>query len=1136
MVTFLFLLLLSKFGEVCFHRYSDVWVQQFPELNRLSVTSWPELYAVENSCAQHVVRSSPFSRSAAPARPVHPLTSSVMAEAYCRKVFYYHRRNGMVTSFYTVFPASLICVHPNPGPGSLDLSSDWTPFQSFQLLPSRENDNLDSSSSSSEGETDVIPVSLPYRPVIASCNVNSLTSKLDSDIRPLLYAYDFAALALQETKLNSAVKQNELSIPNYRFFRRDRLKNGRNGGGVGVYARTELNPRKLNVKSAPSLEFVAVEITARKKKMIVVSVYKPPRQDCAEFVSDLTDILAELQAKCQTVAVLGDFNIDGLAPEFQNINRVLSPLLFRQLIQEPTHLRRCLDHIYLSRNGMDCAAAGTGPPVEKNHALTWLQLKFSVSREPKQSCVVWNWADADWDRARALLTVWEHSGEGRDLVGEVENPNISVNDAARHLTLELQHLQSLVVPHKTVWYRRSSCPWMSKPILRQIQRRNLAFKRWKTSGTPSSCSSWRKLAKSVKAQCKSAKKSFVKENFDKAHTVAEFWKCVRKLSNSEKAHLSEVKLRDGQFASGEDLANSFSEEFSQNFNGSADDDGHVFLNRILDPSWFCDEADVMLWISNLKNDVAVGWDGLSPRFLKACVAEIAPALSALLNRCLVDSDFPSVWKQAVITPIPKVPGTVSISEFRPISVLPVLSKIAETWMKEKLTPYIMDKVNSSQFAYAKGRSTEDAINYLQYLVTSGFNSCRKVSRVAVISFDVRKAFDQVLPNKLLLILRRDFKVPDALAGLLFSYLSDRLQSVRVGSFSSAFAPVISGVPQGSILGPHLFNAYISSVLELELSPSAKLIAFADDLLLVKPVPTDDDGGSLQSDINKILTEYQKLGLSLNPNKSCYLVATLSPGATKVELPQIPTLNGQEIERTDCLKYLGVHFDAKFSFGRHVEEATTKGKKAIGVLWRILGKWSSREQFLEVYLKQILPRFCYALPSACPTDKRHWLILEKCHRFAIRLASNDYLQPYAELLYRLRLKPISRLCVERQLLQVFKYQEGLHYLPAGVLQQVDPPARNLRRGGRHHRELKLAYDFFIAPVFRPTTRTTLDQLPLAYSVYAWNSLPAEVADLSAADLQDFKRRIQDIELFSSLEDKQRRERRSIPTLMSHYLDL
>jgi len=348
--------------------------------------------------------------------------------------------------------------------------------------------------------------------------------------------------------------------------------------------------------------------------------------------------------------------------------------------------------------------------------------------------------------------------------------------------------------------------------------------------------------------------------------------------------------------------------------------------------------------------------------------------------------------------------------------------------------------------------------------------------------------------------------------------------------------MVSGVPQGSILGPHLFNAYVSSVLDLELSRGAKLIGFADDLLLVKPVATEEDGANFQADIDKILAEYEKLGLSLNPNKSSYMVATLSPGAAKVDLPLIPVVNGTEIMRQDSIKYLGVLFDPRFSFGHHIEDKTTKGKKAIGALWRILGRWSTREHFLEVYLKQILPQFTYALPSICPTDKKHWLMLEKCNRFALRLAANDYQISYSRLLNRLGLKPLARLCVERQLLQVFKYLEEIRYLPVGVLRRVDLPARNLRRTGRHNREINLAYDAFIAPIFRPTMRATLDQLPLAYSVYAWNSLPAEVADLDAEDLPMFKRCIRDINLFSSLEDKQIRDRRSIPTLMRHYLDL
>ncbi|MCP3662464.1 MAG: endonuclease/exonuclease/phosphatase family protein, partial [Gammaproteobacteria bacterium] len=215
-----------------------------------------------------------------------------------------------------------------------------------------------------------------------------MTSKLDSDIRPLLHAYNFAGLALQETKLSSAVKQSELSVPNYRLFRRDRPKNGRSGGGVAVFARDEFKPRKVNFKSAPNLEFIAVELTSKKKKkFIVCSVYKPPKINNNDFIGDLTDVLAELQATCLDIVLLGDFNIDGLSPDSDAVNVSMAPLNFRQLIQEPTHLGRCLDHIYLSRDAVDCFSAGIGPPVEKNHALTWVQLRFSADRGPKESGV-----------------------------------------------------------------------------------------------------------------------------------------------------------------------------------------------------------------------------------------------------------------------------------------------------------------------------------------------------------------------------------------------------------------------------------------------------------------------------------------------------------------------------------------------------------------------------------------------------------------------------------------------------------------------------------------------------------------------------------------------------------------------------
>ncbi|MCP3660902.1 MAG: hypothetical protein GY696_00150 [Gammaproteobacteria bacterium] len=100
-----------------------------------------------------------------------------------------------------------------------------------------------------------------------------------------------------------------------------------------------------------------------------------------------------------------------------------------------------------------------------------------------------------------------------------------------------------------------------------------------------------------------------------------------------------------------------------------------------------------------------------------------------------------------------------------------------------------------------------------------------------------------------------------------------------------------------------------------------------------------------------------------------------------------------------------------SFGLHAGEQATKGKRVIGSIWGVLGRWTDPKHFLEIYEKQIMPLIYYALPVACPMDKKHWLLLEKCQRFAALLAVNDYSATYVELLGRLHLKLIARLCVE-----------------------------------------------------------------------------------------------------------------------------
>ncbi|MCP3661699.1 MAG: reverse transcriptase family protein [Gammaproteobacteria bacterium] len=554
-------------------------------------------------------------------------------------------------------------------------------------------------------------------------------------------------------------------------------------------------------------------------------------------------------------------------------------------------------------------------------------------------------------------------------------------------------------------------------------------------------------------------------------------------------------------------------QFSQNFN-EKDIDPVELAELVVEDDWRPTLAEIVDSISHLDAASAVGIDGVYPITIKKCCAQLAPALTTLLNRCLEEGVFPACWKHARVAPIPKVPGTSTCSEFRPISVLPVLSKIAERWIQRCIADdYLFNPPDENQFAYLKGCSIEDALALLQFYVSSGLNSCSGVTKVAVVSVDIKKAFDQVPRNSILKVLRDRLKLPPAFLHLISSYLSGRQQTTLIDGACSNDVNVVSGVAQGSILGPHLFISYISSVLNLPMSADTKLIAFADDLLIIKPIRSIDDSIALQSDIDTIIAEYDRLFLSVNPSKSKYLLCTLQTPATAPSLDVNLLINDVIVERVQVLRYLGVLLDPALSFQKHIDAISIKAKKAIGALNRTLRSWAGQTVFRKVYLAKILPILMFASPVACPTGISAMRSVERVHRFAARLAVNNFAVSYSALLSALEWKSWARTCTERQLLTVYKWVNGFRHLPNYVLCTRPQPLRQLRRAsqnGRH--QLSVNDEYFRQPIHGRIPFRNIDRTPLHLAVLAWNTLPPPITEL---DLTGFKRQIELTNIFSHL---------------------
>lgn len=233
---------------------------------------------------------------------------------------------------------------------------------------------------------------------------------------------------------------------------------------------------------------------------------------------------------------------------------------------------------------------------------------------------------------------------------------------------------------------------------------------------------------------------------------------------------------------------------------------------------------------------SVGMDGIPLKFVKLILPVILPFLTHLFNFSLTSSTFPTQWKTAKLIPIPKISSPSSTSDFRPISILSSLSKALEYLINKQLCDYLTSfkLISGLQSGFRSKHTTSSALLKITHDM---YSACDRKHVNILVLLDYAKAFDSVPYNILLKKMELLFNFSSNLIKLLTSYLKNRIQCVSVSSSFSNCVPVVSGIPQGSILGPLLFLMFINDF------PSnvqhSKCHLFADDVQLYISCPFSD---------------------------------------------------------------------------------------------------------------------------------------------------------------------------------------------------------------------------------------------------------------------------------------------------------
>ncbi len=714
-----------------------------------------------------------------------------------------------------------------------------------------------------------------------------------------------------------------------------------------VYHRDIFAASSISESQVPSLENPKSEFLClffRELFLVLIAVYHPfwndstANQEAMTVITDVVDYAFLTHGSEVRIILCGDFN--DLRNQFSDISLLTN---LTPVVNFKTRGENTLDQIFVNF-AHDKRATSLPPLAGSDHCV----ISWAPSFSPKPQVFkkeVRNFSSANIARFRESVSEF-------DWLSMVKSSG-DLNDSVSVFVGALNALVDLHFPARVIRVRTSDPPWMKASLKLLIDDRDRAYR-------DGNWAKYRRLRSETIRHVSKLKQMFLDRAASSSNSK-KLWSSIRNVSRcSRTSFRSQISAED------------FSLFFKSNFQMCPSHDSSdccsepSFINRLGSvPGHFVLTIDETLnQIRRLKCG-SCGPDGLSPWFVKLCAWSLAPAITFLFNRSLEISDFPVCLKRANVTPIPKCDRAVEVSDFRPISILPCLSKLFEKLVLKKwILPCVRDKIDVSQFAYISrpGAGTISAVTILYHKILEFLDY--KSGAVRILAIDFAKAFDKITHSSIINACV-SFEINPHLVKWLESFLTDRFQRVNIqGSFSD-WSPVCSGVPQGSVLGPVLFCLVLN-----DLSPifsNSHMIKYADDVVLMHFVrsPYDDQ---LQSEWNAIVNWSENISLPINFDK-CNVLNVVTNKS--LSLSPISVSQTNFLRSVQSIVFLGVVLSDDLKWNCHFDRILKKAAKRIYILRNLRRSGCSEDVLWRVYISMVRPVLTYAAPSFCNAPDYLW---------------------------------------------------------------------------------------------------------------------------------------------------------------------
>ena len=822
-----------------------------------------------------------------------------------------------------------------------------------------------------------------------------------------------------------------------------------NTRGVVIYTKQELNAQLYNCSASDLFkDSVWVTVPTANQSVLVGCVYRSGTKEKAKSLDEeLHNMMKYMctQSGFKCVLIMGDFNHPGISwtphpvittnhrnahhPEHLFVN-TLNDCLLTQFVSSPTRDREgqnpTTDDLILSTDSdMINNVEHLGHLGASDHHILSFDMVNTFKKPTQNTRTRYKYHQANLEGFSNYMSInWE-----------TELKNSNSEEAYDKFLKKYNEAKELFVPKTKITPSQKYVKpiWMKPATLNLIRRKKHSHIKFLNTRARTDRESYKSLRNQVTSATRKDRREF-ERNISKEikNNNKLFWRYINSQRIS-KTTIPDLKRKDGTLASDDkEKAEILNAQFTSVFTNEDTINPPTFeplpVNTTLDRIQI-KPSEVKKLLKNLRTQKSCGPDGVHPYILHHLADTMSIPLTIIFKLSLQTRKVPSIWKQGVVSALFKKGKKCLASNYRAITLTSIVCKILEkiivTSIQKHLKINLLEDLHQHGFTINKSTITNllEALNIWSEALSHGLP-------VDIIYLDFEKAFDKVPHERLIMQLSR-YGITGDVKAWIKDYLTNRSQAVRVNGQYSNSTSVLSGVPQGSVLGPVLFLIFVADISSLVKN---FISLYADDSKLYSYLLDQQEdvhtAESIQEDINTLSTWSRKMQMSFNPDKCVCIHMGNRNQEYDYFLPKIYssysnsnstsyTLYCHPLKKVNQEKDLGVIVDSELNFKNHISQKIAKANSMIYLVKNCF-HYLDKEMFKLLYKSLIRPHLEYASNVWNPIYKEEIIRLEGVQRRATKLLPEIADLPYEDRLKALELPSLYYRRLRQDLIFIYNY--------------------------------------------------------------------------------------------------------------------